>query len=284
MAISILARLDPKQIVYEPFPHLYVEGCLEPEYYAELSDAFPTMEKVVGKRRLLNNHAYFMGALGAIADPDVPLIWREFFTYHTSADFLKEYLAFWRCAIEDEYPDVEARFGKPLGDLTAGIRHPGRKANPENLKSDVMLDCQFGINSPVTTGSTVRGPHIDYPSKLFNALLYFRDQDDDSMGGELVLHRSKTGRVHQDNSFDIADRLVYPASKVAYRPNTLVMMLNTSRGIHGVAQRQPTKHTRKYVNLLAECYKLSTNGFFPKQRTVAGRAGEAFRRILGSRA
>ena len=44
-------------------------------------------------------------------------------------------------------------------------------------------------NSPVRTPSTVRGPHLDSPFKLFAALLYFRAPEDDSSGGDLEFVR-----------------------------------------------------------------------------------------------
>lgn len=282
MVHSILAKLDPSQIVYEPFPHLHAENCLDPDYYSELDAAFPSTKRVVCAEESLNNHAYFMSTLEVLSDPQIPEIWRDFFTFHTSTEFLQEYLAFWKRAIEREYSNLEQQLGKSLGDLTARARHPGRRENPENAKADFLLDCQFGINSPVTTQSSVRGPHIDLPYKLFNALLYFREENDMSTGGEFLIHRAKTRRVHQDENYDIAERSVYEVAKVPYRANTLIMMLNTSRSIHGVAPRQPTEYTRRYVNLLGECYSLPTKKFFQKQRTIGGRAAEKYRRLFES--
>ena len=96
MATSILARLDPSQIVHEPFPYLHSTECLEPAYYEELNAVYPTVEKVLGGRPLKNNYAYLMQTRTVIKDPEIPAIWRDFFAYHASREFFYEFLTFWR--------------------------------------------------------------------------------------------------------------------------------------------------------------------------------------------
>ena len=285
MSASILARLDPGQIVYEPFPYLHATECLDPAYYEALSAAFPTVERVLGGRAPKNNYAYLMQTRKVFDDPEIPSIWRDFFAYHTSRAFFSEFLDFWRDAIEAEYPDIEDRFGKPIDQLSTEVRYPGKKGTPENRNADFMLDCQFGINSPVTSQSVVRGPHIDDIHKLFNALLYFRQPDDDSEGGDFVIYRPKAenGRFYQDSQRDIADRYVEPVATVPYRPNSLVMMLNTARSIHGVSPRSVTSHPRRYVNFQAETYRLPSDGFFPIRRSLSGLVGTRLRRLVGAR-
>ncbi len=285
MATSILARLDPSHIVHEPFPYLHSTECLDPDYYAELNAVYPSVEKVLGDRPLKNNYAYLMQTRKVFDDPEIPAIWRDFFAYHTSHEFLEEFLAFWQDAIKTEYPDIEARIGKRMSEVSTEIRYPGKKGTPENRNADFMLDCQFGINSPVTSQSIVRGPHIDDIHKLFNALLYFRQPDDESEGGDFIIYRpkSKSGHFYQNGQRDIDDHYVEPVATVPYRPNTLVMMLNTSRSIHGVSPRGLTKHPRQYVNFHAETYRLSTDGFFPIRRSLGGLVATRLRRLVGAR-
>ncbi|MDJ0942197.1 MAG: hypothetical protein QNJ30_01940 [Kiloniellales bacterium] len=285
MAQSILARLDPSQISHQPYPHLHSTECLDPAHFAELSAAYPTLEKVLAGRPLKNNYAYLMQARSVFEDPEMPAIWRDFFAYHTSRAFFEEFLEFWRDAIASEYPDIEARFGKPLSELSTEVRYPGKKGTPENRSADVMLDCQFGVNSAVTSESVVRGPHIDDIHKLFNALLYFRRPEDESQGGDFVIYRpkAKSGHFLQDGRRDIEDRYVEPVLTVPYRANTLIMMINTSRSIHGVSPRSVTVEPRQYVNFHAETYRLSTDGFFPIRRSLGGRVATRVRRLVGAR-
>jgi hypothetical protein len=186
MVQSVLARLDPSQIVNDPYPFVHTTEALAPDYYQELALAFPSMERIVAGRPLVNNHAYLVNAPEVMADEAIPEIWRDFFAYHSSRGFLQQLLDFWRPAIEREYPDIEDRFGKPLAHLTSAVRRRGKQKRGEDKHADVMMDVQFGINSPVTAPTTVRGPHVDNNQKLFAGLLYFRLPEDNARGGDLT--------------------------------------------------------------------------------------------------
>ena len=172
MVTSILSKLSDAQIVYDPFPHLVVTDALEPSYYAALSEAYPDFETVRKARTLESNKAYLLNAAEVVSDPKTPEIWRDFFAYHTSDAFFRECTALWQPAIRRVYPDIEHILGKPLRDVTTAMR-PDKAglAASEGTAADAMLDVQFGVNSPVTAPSRVRGPLVDKPYKLFAGLL-----------------------------------------------------------------------------------------------------------------
>lgn len=283
MTTSILARLNPAHIVYDPFPHLHAPDALDADYYAELAAAFPNIERIAGTGALGNNQAYLLSTRSVLADPSIPTIWREFFAYHSSADFLQDMLKFWNTALAREYPDLAQRFKKPLSQLTTVVRERSKEKTPINLKADIALDCQFGVNSPVTAPTAVRGPHVDKPYKLFAGLLYFRHPQDQFKGGDLQLYRFKTERYHYDSKLNLDEGFVTPVSEIPYRPNTLVMWINTPRSLHGVSPRSITSVPRRYVNLLAECYTLPSDGFFRVKITPMQRALIAGKRLLSLR-
>jgi hypothetical protein len=285
---SILERVDPAKIVYEPFPYVWVRNALDPSYYAELAAAFPSLERIAGGGPLPNNQVFRSPACDVLADAATPAIWRQFFEYHCSGAFLAEMLAFWRTAIEREYPDIEDRFGKPLAELSCGLRRyrPGKA--PENLRenmhSDVTLDTQFVVNSPVTELSTVRGPHLDKPYKLFAGILYMRLPDDPSTGGNLELYRPKARGLRFDRRQHVGEEGVEVVDEVRYEANSLVLWLNTPRALHGVSRRSLTPVHRRYINFIAECYRLRTDTFFSLPRdpwaVVHGLAKSTLRRHL----
>jgi hypothetical protein len=280
---SVFGSVDRGQIVYEPYPHVVVPEALDPALYAELAAAFPSFEQVVGARTVGNNKVYLRNAIDVIDHPEIPVIWRHFFAFHVSDAFFREMLDFWRGAIAREFPDLEARFGKPLDQLTVGLRRRGLAKTPENLEADVQMDVQFGVNSPAREASSVRGPHVDKPEKLYAALLYFRHPDDVASGGDLELHRFRTGHRSFDARRDLRERDVECFRLVRYAPNTLVSWLNTQGSLHGVTPRALAPVPRRYVNFLAECYRLTTDGFFPIPRSASVRARSALRRALGFR-
>jgi hypothetical protein len=283
MAKSVLAGVDRDRIALDPFPHVVAPEALDPALYAELEAAFPSFEAVVGGRAVEQNKVYLRNAFEVVDDPALPRIWRDFFAYHASDAFFRELLDFWREGLAREYPDLERRFGKPLDQVTTGLRRRGVAKTAENLDADVMMDVQFGVNSPVSEPSTVRGPHVDKPEKLFAGLLYFRDPLDDAEGGDLDLYRARRRRTHFDGRRDLREAQVERVRTVRYAPNTLVAWVNTARSLHGVTPRRRSTRPRRYVNFIAECYRLTPPGFFEVPRSRTGRALSAVRRALGFR-
>ncbi|MDX1486259.1 MAG: hypothetical protein R3229_17435 [Alphaproteobacteria bacterium] len=279
--ISILDRAERKDIQTDPFPHIIVRDALPPELFAELEQEFPTLSTVAGPRELQSNKLYILSANEMADCEGISENWKGFFDYHTSRAFYLDVLDLWEDRILEAYPDIEENMGRPLRELTTGIRRPGARENRSNLVEDVQLDCQFGINSPVDTPSSVRGPHIDSRYKLVAGLLYFRDPKDDSTGGALEFCRFRDPRFRYQTGAPVkgtpADgwparrlsrlrsRHVEKVTRIEYTRNVFVMWLNTPYAIHGVSPRQPTAWTRKYVNFLLELYGGERDGFFDRE-------------------
>lgn len=270
MMPSILERLDPTQIVYRPFPYIRMRNALDPAYYRELAAAFPSLDRIAGAGPLPNNQVFRSPACDVLAEKATPAIWKEFFSYHCSDAFLTELIRFWHSAIMREYPDMAYQFGKSLDHLSCGLRRYRAGRPPEslreNMRSDVTLDTQFVVNSPVTDPSTVRGPHLDKPYKLFAGILYMRLPGDKSTGGDLLLYKLKTRKPHFDRRQHVDEKLVEAFDEVKYEANSLVLWLNTPNAVHGVSPRSPTQIHRRYINFIAECYRLRTDTFFSLNR------------------
>lgn len=262
MVHSILERADKSQIRDEPFPHLIMDNALPEAYYAELEAAFPSLDFVAGQGELDNNMLYLRSALDVIGNFEVAAVWRDFFAFHCSADFFHQACSFWRERIDRLNPDLEENFGKPLEDFTVGLRQPRKHENPENKSADVMMDCQFGMSSPVRSVSSVRGPHVDNRAKLFAALLYFRHPDDDSTGGELELYRLKGRRYPNRRMTKIDAKYIECVERVPYGANRLVVWLNSAYSIHGVSPRSIANMPRRYINFLGECYAGKRDDYF----------------------
>ena len=132
------------------------------------------------------------------------------------------------------HPRLEDNFGKPLEAFTVGVRSPGKWDSAANRETDVVLDCLFGVNSPVKTPVPARGPHVDSPAKLFSTLLYLRDPEDDCEGGAFELYAPK-GRLYPRRYYKkIPEHRVTRVKQVPYQANTLVGWLNGARAIHAV--------------------------------------------------
>lgn len=261
MAQSVLKNVSVSDFRWEPFPHLAVRNALDPGYYRSLMEAFPSIDVVnVAKRPLVNNNDCFMGAVDVVKSSHVEQMWKDFFAYHVSPDFLREAIALVGEPLRKLYPDLENSIGKKLGDLTSTVADSGNDA-------DAYIQCQFGMNSPVIQESSVRTAHVDKPEKIFNALLYCRAPDDPTPGGDLILYKFKGKPAFYDKRTAMPTRIEEVLS-VPYEANTLVLFLNSPLSVHGVRPRPPTPHIRRYINFQVEL----SNGLFgiPRVNPVLG--------------
>src|SRR5262249_21943764 len=135
--------------------------------------------------RAKNNHLYLLSARDVAQSDAISADWKAFFQYHASAAFWRSALSLLRAPLLAINPRLEELAGRTLEEFRATVRD-----HNATFAEEISLDCQFGTNSPVWRASSVRSPHLDRPSKLFNALLYCRADDDDTPGGELVLYRT----------------------------------------------------------------------------------------------
>lgn len=243
----MLSRVGSAQLSLKPFPHLVLDDALDADTYAMLVAQFPAVDAI--NRRggpLKNNHLYLSSASQLLNEQSISQPCRDYFAYHVSNAFWQASLPLVRAALLAIHPTLEAIAGRPLEDFRSIMRRKDVR-----FEEEISLDCHFGVNSPVTRPSSVRSPHIDRPNKLFNALLYCRDEGDETPGGELLLYRATGPLVHGDGSSVLPTRIA-EAKRVAYRSNRLVLFLNSPWSVHGVAPRPRTAYFRRYVNFMCE--------------------------------
>ncbi len=231
-------------VAAEPFPHVVRRPAVDPDHYAALAESFPPMARIAGPPPHPNNTAFRVSAATLLRAPKLPGLWRDFVAHHVSGDFWADIVRVLGPAIRAAHPRLEARVGRPLEAWRAGCRKRDQGA-------DVLLDCQLVVNTPVTEATTVRGPHIDTPDKLFSGLFYFRPADDPTPGGDLDLYRWD-GEPRFRELFAVADGLRLVAT-VPYAANSFLGFVNGPAAVHGVSPRAVTDRPRFYVNLVAEC-------------------------------
>lgn len=258
---SIFDRMRESDIRREPFPYAVIENALPPDYYEMLAASFPATADFGREGELGNNKLHHLASRDVLDDISVPEIWREFIAYHSSADFFRKICRIWGKEIETSRRELLQGYDKPLAEFSVGRRVEGKRSSEGNQNSDIVLDCQFSINSPVTELSSVRGPHLDSPFKLFAALLYFRDPEDDSSGGDFEVYRLKPYRLPLPKPSKVKSGYVELIERVRYAPNTLVFFVNTRHAYHGVTPRTVTRRPRRYINFLGECYAGNRDGF-----------------------
>ncbi len=240
---TVFDGLSPDDVRSAPFPHVLKSAALDPAYYAELDAAFPPLDVIAGDRPLGNNRLFLLSATAAVDMPQLAPVWQAFLRDHFTADAFRQAMAVLAPALHAAYPDLTERLGRPLAEAKLAPRRSG-------LAADISFDVQFGVNSPVTEVSRVRGAHVDRPDKLFNALFYMRPEHDRTLGGDLDLFCFRAAPRYR--GVEIDDAAVEPVARVDYRPNTLLLFMNSPTTIHGVTPRGVTDVPRRYVNFLAQ--------------------------------
>lgn len=243
---SVLGRARKVDIVGEPFPHIIIQDAIESGEYEKLAADFPSAEIILNGRESANNQNFRYTAHEVLDDERISSRWREFMRYHVSPQFFQEVVELFGSHLRALNPQLEASAGKQLGEWKCGIRfrEPPR---------DIALECQFAYGTPVERRSRVIGPHVDREVALYAGLLYMREDEDDSEGGDLELYRFVDGSpAFERDSRRVPDERVAPFRSIRYAKNTLVFFLHSPYSLHGVTPRCMTPFPRRHVNFVGE--------------------------------
>jgi hypothetical protein len=244
---SVLAKARPEHVRATPYPYIVIPDALDRALYDALIPGFPRLNKPDAE----NNFAYRIQSRTALKLGRLQPLWIEFIERHTGPSFVREAVELFGPHLARLFPELLARFGPDLGRAPCRLRPVhGREDHVSPEAAGIETDCQFVINSPVRTTSTVRGAHVDQPEKLFAGLLYCRADDDDSIGGDLEILALKPGMRQPASPFSADQDQFDVVETIAYRANTLVFWINLPNAFHGVTPREVTTHERRYMNLL----------------------------------
>ena len=255
--------LDKIYIETNPFPHLIINDFLPAELYKTLEETYPSVEEVVGQASVASNTRHQISAAEAIKANRLDRVWLNFVNYFVSSEWWGNVLGAFRESILTEHAHLETLLGKSIEQFSTGVRGID--------STDIVLDCQPGINTAVTNCSSVRGPHIDNPLELIGGLLYFRDPEDDSDGSDLLLCRHRSHDPVFWGKAELLEKDVVTVKRVPYAANNLVLFVNSVNAVHAVTPRSATKYPRRLVNIIAEVTQCGGVFKVPRDRSSWGR-------------
>jgi hypothetical protein len=251
---KLLADVKHGDIVTEPYAHYARADVVPAPLYQELAAEFPTLATIVNERSDIgSNEAVRMTVKQVLTDRRISPLWREFFEYHTSADYWRDVTRLFAAHFRREFPGLEDRVGRAYEEWRVVPRGYAGEA-------EVRLDCQFVMNTPVRRKSSVKTAHIDLCDKIFSALYYMRDPRDHSEGGDLDIYDWR--REPRFVKHRALNRDVEVVKTVPYRANAYLCFVNSPQAVHGVSPRGTTDVPRRYINFIAE---LPVKAFEPKQ-------------------
>ena len=220
--------------VYDnPYPHIIIQDALPQTIFDELHNTLPekyVADKPVGpdESRRVKFH---------VLDEDawpITNLWKEFFEYHTSREFFDE---------------VMNLFGSHISRLPIQPSKiiTGRGKLGSNM--NCYQDCQFVRHDLVPEGETTRTPHYDNLHEIYAGLLYFKNYQDTSTGGDFHVHEQTQLPTMggKNNAVTNAGPIVRTAP---YKNNTVALFLNNLYAIHSVEPRQGKQFPRWSVNII----------------------------------
>jgi hypothetical protein len=246
---DLFKKLDHATVEQCPFPYVVLEDFLPDGICEELLRQMPSISVLSHGHPPGDNQRFNFSYTDAVSTAGISQNWLDVLAQGVSQNFLDRLLRLFGPSIREFYPDFESRFG-PLDKLKAEVRQKGASRTHDSI----LMDAQIALNTPALTGGTsVRTPHLDRTDKLFIGLLYLRLANDDSKGADLELLSPKPGErlVYGYQRMLPAEQTVHVRT-IPYRRNTLVLLLNTPKSIHGVTPRLLTPHPRYFINLICE--------------------------------
>lgn len=241
---NILADISPSEVLLDPAPHIVIKNAIEESLCSKLIEEFPNLQLLGAEKAKKSNKRLNYTTAEILSSNSISATWKEFVTVNSSREFYRDFYRIFGEHIKRIYPRVLPQ----AEDSTIGRR----KIDSIN-NCDLLLDALISANSPVIdNASTVRTSHVDHEEKLFFGILYLRQDNDDSKGGDLEIYRYANGKPGGFRAKKVDISYVDVIKTVPYEKNTLVMMLNTINSLHGVTIRQPTKYPRLFANFVGE--------------------------------
>ena len=246
---SVLRKANTLDIKTKPFPHIVIKNALPQELADSLELSFP----ITCFDQTQNNQRKSISFSDAKKNENISREWKEFLEFHGSKVFLSEFIELFKGHL---IANQELRRLASKSEPIVGRR------NEETLgKSDVLMEAQISINTPVKTKGSVVGIHVDNSNKLFAGLLYLRKPEDDSVGGNLNLYswkekyseRKKLKLYYESLGSKGSESLKKHVSlekEIEYGSNVLVLFPNSIDALHAVTPRGETVHPRVFVNCL----------------------------------
>jgi hypothetical protein len=247
---DIFASFDRAELMEDPYPHVVVNDALPAEIADTLIAEMPPLDILMQRGWSGSPFRFPLPSPTAIADTRISPRWKAALQSCVAASqiLLDRSVALLGAHMQRTYPTFAADFGA-LQDLRAVPR--GEHKQSRGL---VGMDAQLVANGPDPDGgSIVRGPHIDQPDKLISALLYLRDRDDDSEGGELELYEPLSGvPLFFDAGNGVPASAVRVARRYPYRHNLMIVPVNSPRALHGVSPRGHSLRPRYHLHFVGE--------------------------------
>lgn len=224
-----------------PYPYFSINNVFEERNYQKLRESFPSNNFFGSLNDLEQNNKAILMHRNSYQNKINDKTWEPILDYLVSNEFFKKVTNIYSEGISKFFPNLAN-----LQKLRVGVEGKDTFKN-----KDILLDAHFGINTPTKSETSVRPAHFDNPKILYAGLLYVKDDDDNTIGGNFGVFKTKNKNVYVDNGRLISDEQVDLVNQIDYVGNNLVCFLNSNKSVHGVTPKKPSSFTRRYINFNA---------------------------------
>jgi len=259
----LLSKLTNENYFSDPFPHIIIENCIDNISYKSLTDTFPSYD-LFNIPSDANNKRSDIFSKDIINSNKIHNNWYEFFKLNNSNNFTKTILDFFYKDLIKIYPKQFLN-KNDIDKLNLGINNE----NNYDQNKQLLIEMSLAINSPVKKMSAVRNAHLDKPKKLFTALYYMRENEDESTGGDLILYKWRSGYSLNKKRITYHEALssehIIEKKIIKYSSNKLIVFLNSIDSLHAVSPRSITNFYRKFCCITCSSEK-QFNSFNPTSK------------------
>lgn len=257
--LNVLNNYKKEFYFNKPFPHIEIDDALTDKVYKKLEDEYKTIITYLEKNHKFKNNIRLQINSEKILEDSFfkKSIWYDFVKFHTSKEFFQQVMDIFKIDIDLNYSNINIDNSKEI----LGIR--SNKLG--NNKSNFVIDCQPGINTPVKQKSSVRGPHVDNPVELIGGLFYLKNDNDPAVGGDLNLFESSKKIYFKGKAEVYNEKDLSLVKTIRYKKNKCIFFLNTLKTLHSVTPRSESTYTRNLINFVIENYSIK-NGYFQMPR------------------
>lgn len=238
------ARFD-----YEPYPICYIPDFLKPEHYAALASTYPD--------RGLFNYSENIGAKYSLSELNQPgnyhrflrdtPVWREFFTYVKSREFVAQIAGF----LKSHHIDLRLEDFAYVRSLRYRRRDPWRR-----IFNTQVVRSRFEFSTMSAAGGGIK-PHTDAPTKLVTMVVStIRDgewAEAEWGGGTSVVIPKDRSRIYNHYNKYMSFEDVDVVRTFPFNPNQCLLFIKTYNSWHSVQpMRGPETAHRKTLTINIE--------------------------------
>jgi hypothetical protein len=219
-----------------------LRNALDPAIHEALIREWPALDDI--HSRCSEGPRHSMGTTALVAHPRIGDTWKAVANAGREQAFLERLLRVLAHAVAAEYPRF-AETHAPLEGLMARPHGP----SVDRRRAAVAMEVQLAAD--VRMAGTRRDPrrvHVHDPRKLFVGVLCLSADRDDGIGGDLDFYQPVAERPVYGPHRVIDREALRRVHTIPYRANTLVLMLNTARSLHGAVARGDGAEPRYVLN------------------------------------